>query len=51
LTVFNITKEAIVTRQANQLDQQPPIPGKQRVNYTPVAGEPPEWWKEAFIPE
>jgi ribonuclease Z len=31
LTVFNITKEAIITRQAKQFDQHPPIPGKQRV--------------------
>jgi ribonuclease Z len=50
LTVFNITKEAVVTRQAKQVDQHPPIPGKQRVIYTPVEEEPPEWLAEAIIP-
>ena len=50
LTVFNITKEAVVTRQAKQIDQHPPIPGKQRVPFTPVSEEPPEWWSEALIP-
>jgi ribonuclease Z len=50
LTVFNITKEAVVARQAKQFDQWPPIPGKQRVIYTPVEEEPPEWWAEALIP-
>jgi ribonuclease Z len=49
LTVFNITKEAIIARQANQFDQWPPIPGKQRVVYTPVEEEPPEWWADELI--
>jgi len=40
----------VVTRQAKQFDQNPPIPGKQRVTYTPVEEEPPEWWAEAIIP-
>jgi ribonuclease Z len=50
LTVFNVTKEAVVTRQAKQFDHLPPIPGKQRVVYTPVAVPPPDWWAEALIP-
>jgi ribonuclease Z len=50
LTVFNITKEAVVVRQAKVLDQLPPIPGEQRVVYTPVEQTPPDWWAEALIP-
>jgi ribonuclease Z len=50
LTVFNITKEAVVARQAKVVDQLPPIPGKQRVVYTPIAVSPPDWWAEALIP-
>jgi ribonuclease Z len=50
LTVFNITKEAVVARQAQVIDQLPPIPGKQRVAYTPVLPAPPAWWAEALIP-
>lgn len=50
LTAFNITKKAIITRQVKQFDQYPPIPGKQRVNYTLVAEKPPEWWAKALIP-
>jgi ribonuclease Z len=50
LTVFNVTKEAVVTRQAKQFDHLPPIPGKQRMAYTPVAVPPPDWWAEALIP-
>jgi hypothetical protein len=34
--VFNITEEAVVARQAQVMEQLPPIPGKQRVAYTPV---------------
>ncbi|MDO8870902.1 MAG: guanitoxin biosynthesis MBL fold metallo-hydrolase GntH [Methanobacteriaceae archaeon] len=50
LTVFNITAEAVVSRQVKQFDQLPPTPGKQSVTYVPVVEEPPEWWKEALIP-
>ena len=49
LTVFNITKEAVVARQAKVLDQLPPIPGVPRVAYTPVAQKPPAWWAKALI--
>jgi ribonuclease Z len=50
LTVFNVTKEAVVARQAKQFDQLPPLPGVQRVAFTPVAVPPPDWWAEALIP-
>jgi ribonuclease Z len=50
LTVFNITKEAVVARQAKQFDQLPPMPGVQRMAFTPVAVPPPDWWSEALIP-
>ena len=36
LTVFNVTKDAVVARQAQVIDQLPPIAGEQRVAYTPV---------------
>jgi ribonuclease Z len=50
LTVFNVTKDAVVARQAHVIDQLPPIAGEQRVAYTPVAPPPPDWWAEASIP-
>jgi ribonuclease Z len=50
LTVFNVTKDAIVARQAQVIDQLPPIAGEQRVAYTPVAPPPPDWWADALIP-
>jgi len=50
LTVFNVTKDAVVARQAQVVDQLPPIPGEQRVAYTPVVPTPPGWWEEVLIP-
>jgi ribonuclease Z len=50
LTVFNVTKEAIVARQAKPFDQLPPMPGKQRTAFQPAAVPPPAWWAEALIP-
>ena len=50
LTVINITKDAIVSRQAKVQDQLPPIAGKQRAPFTPVQIPPPAWWAEAIIP-
>jgi ribonuclease Z len=50
LTVTNITKEAVVSRQAKVAPQLPPIPGQQRAEFNPVAVPPPEWWAEALIP-
>ena len=50
LTVFNVTKEAVIARQAQVIDQLPPIPGQQRAPFTPALTAPPEWWAEALIP-
>ena len=50
LTVFNVTKHAVVSRQARVKDQLPPIAGVPRVPYTPVMQTPPQWWAEARIP-
>jgi ribonuclease Z len=50
LTVFNVTKEAVVARQVKPFDQLPPTPGKQRAAFAPVAVAPPDWWAEALIP-
>jgi ribonuclease Z len=50
LTVFNVTKEAVVARQAQVSDQLPPIPGVPSVAYKPFEPTPPAWWKEALIP-
>lgn len=50
LTVFNVTKEAVIARQARVIDQLPPIAGEQRVAYAPVATAPPDWWADARIP-
>lgn len=41
LTVFNVTKRAIVARQAQVFDQLPPIAGEQRAECTPVKPPPP----------
>lgn len=50
LTVINITKEAVISRQAKVVDQLPPIAGQQRAAFTPVQVPPPAWWAEALIP-
>jgi ribonuclease Z len=50
LTVFNVTKEALVARQAKVSPQLPPIPGVPSVIYKPFELTPPAWWKEAVIP-
>jgi ribonuclease Z len=50
LTVFNVTKEAVVARQAQVMEQLPPTPGTQRAPFAPAAVAPPEWWAEARIP-
>ena len=50
LTVFNVTKDAVVARQGKQFDQLPPTPGVQRMTFTPTAVPPPDWWDEALIP-
>ena len=50
LTVVNITKEAIISRQAKVVDQLPPIAGQQCSTFNPVQIPPPAWWAEALIP-
>jgi ribonuclease Z len=50
MTVINITKEAVISRQAKVMDQLPPIAGKQRVDYKPMAVPRPAWWTEALLP-
>jgi ribonuclease Z len=50
LTVFNVTKEAIVARQAKVIDQLPPTPGKQRAAFSPTPVPPPDWWAAARLP-
>jgi len=50
LTVFNVTNEAIIARQAKQFDQLPPTQGKQRTAFAPLPVPPPDWWAEALIP-
>lgn len=49
LTVVNITKEAIVSRQAIVVDQLPPIPGIQTAKFVPEAVPPPAWWADELI--
>jgi ribonuclease Z len=51
LTVFNVTKEAIVVRQAQVDPQQVAIPGDPTIQ--PTIGEradTPDWWAEALLP-
>jgi ribonuclease Z len=50
LTVINIRKEAIISRQAKVQDQLPPIAGQQHAAFKPVQIPAPEWWAEALIP-
>jgi ribonuclease Z len=50
LTVFNITSEAVIARQAQVEPQPQPVPGKPRSE--PEARPPaqPDWWGDALIP-
>lgn len=50
LTVINITRDAVVSRQAKVSEQLPPIPGKQRTTFQPFQIPVPGWWAEALIP-
>jgi ribonuclease Z len=50
MTVFNITKEAVIVRQAKVSDQLAPVPGVPTVIYTPTRQTPPDWWAEELIP-
>ena len=50
LTVFNVTEQGVVVRQAEVEPQPQPVPGEPRSE--PRANPPaePEWWAEALIP-
>lgn len=50
LTVFNVTAEAVVARQAQVEPQPRPVPGTPRTQ--PEARPPaqPDWWADALIP-
>lgn len=50
LTVFNLTREAVVVRQAEVEAQPRPVPGTPRSE--PKARPPaqPDWWEDALIP-
>jgi ribonuclease Z len=50
LTVFDITTDSVVARQAQVEPQPRPVPGTPKAE--PKAGPPaqPEWWAEALIP-
>jgi len=50
LTVFNITKKAVVARQAKVNNQLPPTPGEPAYIYVPIPVPPPPWWEKAAIP-
>jgi hypothetical protein len=50
VTVLGSGNPWVTRGQAQVIDQLPPIPGKQRVPYTPVLPAPPAWWAEALIP-
>ncbi|MEV0742134.1 guanitoxin biosynthesis MBL fold metallo-hydrolase GntH [Streptomyces sp. NPDC050549] len=52
LTVFNITKDAVVARQTEPVPQAIVVPGEP--TFEPTYGQrptPPSWWEEAFIPD
>jgi ribonuclease Z len=50
LTVFNVTKEAVVARQAQVEPQPRPVPGKPRTEPTARPPAQPDWWADALIP-
>jgi ribonuclease Z len=49
-TVFNVTKEAVVVRQAKVANQLSAVPGVPTSIYKPFDPTPPEWWKNALVP-
>jgi ribonuclease Z len=52
LTVFNITKEAVVARQAEAVPQAIAVPGEPTFEPTyDVRPDAPAWWADALIPE
>jgi len=52
LTIFNITKEAVVARQVQGAPQALAIPGEAKIEPTyGTRPEPPAWWADALIPD
>jgi ribonuclease Z len=52
LTIFNITKEAVVARQVQAAPQSFAIPGEAKIEPTyGTRPEPPAWWADAIIPD
>jgi ribonuclease Z len=53
LTVFDITKEAVVARQANVDPTAWPVVGPTRASGPPMSKplDPPSWWAEALFTE
>jgi ribonuclease Z len=52
LTIFNITKEAVVARQVQAVPQALAVPGESKVEPTyGTRPEPPAWWADALIPD
>jgi len=51
LTVFNITKDAVVARQASVDPMAWPVVGQSRVTGPPMSAphDPPAWWADALI--
>jgi ribonuclease Z len=50
LTVFNITKDSVVARQAQVEPQPQPVPGRPKVEPTARPPAEPDWWADALIP-
>ena len=50
LTVFNLTAEAVVARQAEVNPQPQPVPGTLRSEPKPQLPADPDWWADALIP-
>ena len=49
-TVFNVTADAVVTRQAKVDDAAAPIHGPSRTSPEPESRPtPPTWWTEALL--
>jgi ribonuclease Z len=49
-TVFNLTKEAVIARQARVEPQPQPAPGKPGSEPEARPPEEPDWWAQALIP-
>ena len=49
-TVFNVTEEAVVVRQAKVNDAEPPVHGPSKTSPAPdPMPAPPAWWADALL--